>query len=439
MSINIFNKEKIMTERSYGQKEWHGVVVNVNDPDQEGRVQIRIFGLHDDIQNIVDSNLPWAKPYQDVTSAGHNKIGGSPVGLIKGAYVGGHFLDSDKQYPVFHHSIAKAGDPQKGSTTNGQVDLVKGTNSTPIAERNKNAFVTRKGRNIKEEDNANTNPTESKDSDGVDITAKAISNTKFATIPTVGSLLNAGGSILTQLTNVDPKHLTSVLPNAVANLIKIQDLHTFSSTAGITNVLGQAMGQVMSSLGVNNILSALTSLPNIGFGLSDLAKNTLLIGLQNTTANNTLSPTVGAIVQETVIELQIGISELINGSLSLTDFEALLAKLFGNIQNSGSSMLLGVNSQNILASLASALPQIAGAIQSTLTDHLPTSVLNQSTVTTALQKFSMNQAYIKKPTDGKKDLAKSAVQTDFSDLISSATTALQGLSNTAQSFISSII
>jgi hypothetical protein len=144
-----------MTEKNYGLHSWFGEVVNVNDPDQEGRVQVRIHGLYDDKQNIPDKDLPWVKPSQSITSAGHNKIGGTPVGTIKGSTVKGHFLDSDRQYPIFEHTIAKAGDADSNSTQNGQTTLVKGTNSTPIGPRNKNnKFCTRKGKNIKEEDNA---------------------------------------------------------------------------------------------------------------------------------------------------------------------------------------------------------------------------------------------------------------------------------------------
>jgi hypothetical protein len=422
-----------LTERSFGSSLWYGLVVNVNDPEQEGRVQVRIHGLYDDTANIPDAQLPWVKPTQDITSAGHNKIGNLPVGVIKGTTVGGYFLDDDKQYPIFTHVIAKAGDPQSGSTQNGQVGLVPGTNSNPITNRNKNnKFVTRKGKNIIQEDNASTNPTESKDNDGEDVTATASSNTKYATIPTVGSVNNPSGSILSQLTSVDPSHLTSVLPNAVANFIKLDDLHSFSSVNGITNIVGQTLGQALNTVGLNTFLTALSPVI-IPSQLSTLAQKSLIIAIQTSGSTVTASPLVSGIINATTPLLINDLQNFLNNPTQ-ANLEQLLSDYFNSISQQGSSATLGTNSQSILSQLGSVLPTIAGAIQSTLNNHLPVSVLNTSKITQSLQNFAMAQAYIKMPNSGKKDIAKQAVIQG----INSLSPIISGLSSQAQSFVKSL-
>ena len=80
-----------MTERNLGEsvRMWFGIVTNVMDPQRSGRVQVRVFGRHDDRVNIPDSDLPWATISQSATSAAHGRIGTAPVGLVVGSKVFG--------------------------------------------------------------------------------------------------------------------------------------------------------------------------------------------------------------------------------------------------------------------------------------------------------------------------------------------------------------
>ena len=120
-----------MTERDMGNSMswWVGEVVDVNDPDQSGRVRVRVFGRHDDKNNIKDEDLHWAMPLQPVTSAAFAKIGTSPLGLVKGSKVMGFWIDRDQQYPVIWGSFGKAGDALPGVTDNNteKVDTSKGS------------------------------------------------------------------------------------------------------------------------------------------------------------------------------------------------------------------------------------------------------------------------------------------------------------------------
>jgi len=430
-----------LTDRSFGHSLWYGEVVNVNDPHQNGYIQVRIHGLYDDKTNIPDDQLPWVKPCQDITSAGHNKIGKIPVGVIKGTTVGGYFLDNDKQIPIFTHVISKAGDAQSGTTVNGQTQLVPGTNSDPIGARNgNNAFVTRKGKNIQQEDNASTNPVESKDSDGVDITAEAQKNTKYSTQPTLGSITAPSGSILNQLSSVDPNHLTSILPNAVSALTKIKDLNTFSSTTGVTNVLGQVLGQVINAIGTARFLNSLSSnyQTNQPTMLSSTSQSALLIALQNLGPNPT-SDTVSSVIGIAYAAMLPTLLALIDsGNLNEITLDALILEFFGNIQNSGANATIGGNIANVLNNLQSMLPQLTGPLQSSMTNHLPTSVLNQGAILSALQKFALNQSFIKKPNDGKKDLAKQA-STPGTSSVTDTVNNIPGVSQLSTQYINNLV
>jgi hypothetical protein len=432
-----------MTERQFGfsQNMWWGEVVNVNDPDQDGRCQVRIHGQHDDTTNIPDSMLPWAKPCQDITSAGHNKIGTIPVGAIKGTTLGGYYLDSDMQYPVFTHTIAKAGDPSSSANTTfqGSLTLEEGTNSSPIGNRNKNnAFITRKGKNIQTEDNASTNPVESNDSDGVDVTAQASQKTKFSTQPTVGSVQNPQGSILTQLASVDPTHLTSVLPNAVSAITKIKDLNAFSTTNGVTNVLGLALGKVIATIGAALVANAIANSIKPG-QLSATSQQALLVALLSLGSNPT-STTVQSVIGMSYNDILLQLLLLIKtNTLNAITFNALMALHFSNIQNNGANATIGVNQSGVLNSLSSVLPTIAGAINATIKDHLPTSTLNTSTITAALQRFAMNQAFLKSPSNGKKELAIQATTGSNPASIANSLNTISGITSATVTALNNIL
>jgi hypothetical protein len=85
-----------------------------DDPTKSGRVRIRIYGHHDDEQNIKDDDLPWALPLQPITSAATNRIGIIPTGLRVGSRVMITFLENDiaEQYPIILGSFARAAKSQ---------------------------------------------------------------------------------------------------------------------------------------------------------------------------------------------------------------------------------------------------------------------------------------------------------------------------------------
>ncbi len=84
-----------------------GVVESRDDPQELGRVRVRIFGLHtDDLNKITVGDLPWAHVMMPPTSASISGVGYSPTGLVEGSWVVGFFADGDNcQDPIIMGSI----------------------------------------------------------------------------------------------------------------------------------------------------------------------------------------------------------------------------------------------------------------------------------------------------------------------------------------------
>lgn len=91
-----------MRLQSDNQSWFIGVVENRIDPFQQGRVQVRVAGVHcfsriqGDIQGIPVEDLPWMTVGLPVTTASTSGIGGPITGLVNGASVFGFWLDKYK-------------------------------------------------------------------------------------------------------------------------------------------------------------------------------------------------------------------------------------------------------------------------------------------------------------------------------------------------------
>lgn len=108
-------------EKFYGDTtRWFiGMVVNDVDPFAEptGRVQVRIYGIHDNFEKIPNSQLPWATVLLSSSEGGVDGIGRQP-GLKVGAQVFGIFLDGqDSQIPLVLGSIPRIAVPQNLAAT----------------------------------------------------------------------------------------------------------------------------------------------------------------------------------------------------------------------------------------------------------------------------------------------------------------------------------
>ena len=83
-----------------------GIVEDIQDPEELGRVRVRVFGLHShNTTDIPTEDLPWASVMQPSSSAANSGIGITPR-LLQGSMVMLVFLDDAKQYPVVLGSVA---------------------------------------------------------------------------------------------------------------------------------------------------------------------------------------------------------------------------------------------------------------------------------------------------------------------------------------------
>ena len=105
-----------------GQFSWFtGVVEDIVDDENLGRVRVRCFGYHTDDKNIIQTaDLPWATVMGPTTSAGVQGIG-TTHRLLSGSWVVGFFRDGPSaQDPLIMGSIASQSverpDPDKGFT-----------------------------------------------------------------------------------------------------------------------------------------------------------------------------------------------------------------------------------------------------------------------------------------------------------------------------------
>lgn len=117
-----------MTTLSVGEEGFiwfFGVVEDIEDPLQVGRVRVRIYNQHNEDKNQMPSTaLPWAMVLQSPISAASAGIGISPTGIAIGSTVLGFFVDgAEKQIPFVLGTFA--GIPKD----NDVAQLARGKNS----------------------------------------------------------------------------------------------------------------------------------------------------------------------------------------------------------------------------------------------------------------------------------------------------------------------
>lgn len=122
---------KTIYNEYYGDEtRWFvGVVEDVNDPLKQGRVRVRIFGIHsDNYSDIPKSALPWAQCVAPVTHGGTSGINGTPVGIKAYAQVFGMFLDGKhSQLPLVLGSIPRVDGPNPTTSRRPDDGSLRGT------------------------------------------------------------------------------------------------------------------------------------------------------------------------------------------------------------------------------------------------------------------------------------------------------------------------
>lgn len=258
-----------MTDRNLGQvvNLWVGTVTNVADPAQSGRVQVRVFGRHDDTVNIPDASLPWAQVLQPVTSAARGRIGTAPVGVVAGSRVMGLWLDADHQYPVVLGTIGRSGTVIEGQTEGGapRVDTNGGSIPTAAVGAAQNPYAA-----VGNENRVTPNQIDSRQADidsvprdqGAVVTRAVEEGMANANAPTTASADRGETNVLDILRSVDPTSSLASLPCLTNSAFDIKiTIDLGSIAAGFINMLTDAMTdailQLADQLGINNVLQAI--------------------------------------------------------------------------------------------------------------------------------------------------------------------------------------
>jgi hypothetical protein len=114
-----------------------GVVEDIMDPNQMGRVRVRCIGYHTaDKSEIPTESLPWAMVMMPVTSASMSTVGQSATGILVGSWVIGFFRDGQSaQDPIVMGTIPSA-TPSSDSTKGfASFPLYPGENDMPREAR----------------------------------------------------------------------------------------------------------------------------------------------------------------------------------------------------------------------------------------------------------------------------------------------------------------
>jgi len=137
----IFNRD--------GFNWWIGVVEDRMDPEQCGRVRVRIYGYHTDEKAFLPTkDLPWAVPILPITSASTSGKGTTPLGPVTGSWVIGFFLDGeDMQQPAIFGTIgtkaaalAFSGADDKDDLTNSNEGIKRDASGNPVLDEDGNTI-----------------------------------------------------------------------------------------------------------------------------------------------------------------------------------------------------------------------------------------------------------------------------------------------------------
>lgn len=236
-----------MADRSgdYSGSRWRGKVVNVMDPFKQGRVQVRVFGLHDNEAMIPDADLPWAQPKVPLThGASLRGISSSPVGVVPGSIVDGYFADSERSILIADGTLPSAGSTKTGQIIDGSYAINPGTNDLALAAREQDLNAALGGKNL---------------------TALAAKGLRFASLSAgVGVLSSIPSNLTSTLLTLDPSNMSGALSGALTGISKIQAIDAFSSVAGLADIgtsgITRVLSTAMSQFGVGSVLSAINAI-----------------------------------------------------------------------------------------------------------------------------------------------------------------------------------
>ena len=400
------------------QWQWFdGKVVDVKDPHESGRVRVRIKGYHDDESKIPNNKLPWAQVLMPVSSAGVNKVGASPTGLLPGSNVIGFFYDVDRvEMPFIIGSFIKAGDLNPGGTsTGGTESLKKGTNSgSPLFRNN----TDRTPLPLQNALDPNTKRNDDEELPNKSITEVAAEGLAFAAQKTIGAL--AGGlqsEVLNTISRIDPSNISGSIPSALNSMMRIDAISMVMNASGLFNMASSALqsiaAQVINDLGgnsaaVNNVIGTFVTFMNSP-EFSKMSSNDQLLFaemvyklMQNTTTPS-ITPVPLSVVPtldnpseliNSVASQAINVvsntftNMLLNRSINAASMGSVIGLLNSSLSSFGLSAILGagININNILMQASQILGSTGSNITKAITSDLQKTVLDNSKIQNTAQK-----------------------------------------------------
>lgn len=295
---------------------WEGVVVNVADPKKQGRVQVRIFNLHDNVALIPDKDLPWAEPSVPPTHGASTRgVGVSPVGVIPGTVVYGIFVpDSAKRILIYQGSLNSAGRTKPGQTVDGSyaIDTNYGDVVNSARGQDLNSALGLKN-----------------------LPALSQIGAVFPAVSAgLGALSSHTGNILSLMSELDPSNMSGSMAQSISGFTSSYVLNQLTDAAasfaggvgGLLAALGSAQSLLSQGVAEAQALAALPetirTLASSPAGISQLIS--MASSLSNVNPINLLSGSaVGGVVNQA-----FNLASSISGTFSTS-----LNQLIGNLAN----------------------------------------------------------------------------------------------------------
>ena len=342
-----------MADRSgdYSGSRWRGKVVNVMDPFRQGRVQVRVFGLHDNESMIPNADLPWAQPKVPLTHGASLKgISASPVGVVPGSIVDGYFADSERSILIADGTLPSAGSTQYGRVVDGSYAINPATNDIALAAREQDLNAALGGKNL---------------------TALAAAGLKFASLSAgIGVLPNIPTSLVSTMMKLDPSNMSGSLGGAMMAISKLQAIDAFSSPSGLLDIgsssLTRGLSSLMGSIGIDKTLGLINSINPASLSPQVLQATNLALGNISSAFQSGMPNPLGSLSAP---------------SFDPTSFASLAGGPFGSASQTLMGQLSGISTISQLGSLGGidALAGIPGGIgvgQSLLSDIASTSFIS---------------------------------------------------------------
>ena len=518
-----------MTDRNFGSSDnfFVGMVENVMDPDQSGRVQVRVLGYQSNKTDVKSEDLHWAFPKQSVRSAAIGKVGESPLGVLRGTMVYGHYADADRQIPVIDGTFGKSGDPvttntasqnvagqeekidtSKGSMPTGSKDPKDGSDPKPLNPYSK----LYENRLTVTDINDPSKPLLIEkgwpdDETGIVNQTEVNKKLKEPEAPTTAAAdKTSKDDVLDVVQQVDPQGISSALSSLVVSFAQVRTIMNMTSQAGAdealakivvmaarlsaqkigsAKLLGTLVGLLVSTAlpktmyySLMTAIAELTELMNANGGkippltlvipvyVNGAAKpstivTTVPLGYVQTfcVLNGEpypgyvewINPTTGSkvyvvrgsdepqfsspeemaiyaaavalsvvfITTITTLTLPAGVKTVsLSAVVALVLVEALSRATVEHQSSTTQSVLgFGVNMSNIISMAAKIIPDIIGQVNASVESHIPTSVLDQQSMSTSMQKYTKKQALLRRQ---REHVEKATEPEDKTDVVKDA-------------------